>query len=85
MDERTKKLIESGCPVVIAHFDPKDGIILHKEEFNMENFKVEKWQIERLAPVLYRAMVEDLSDPQRMKEFEKWMEEHGKREVSPDV
>ena len=85
MDERTKSLIENGCPVVVVHFNPKDGEILSEEEFNMQNLKIEDWQVESLAHVLYPAMMEDLSDPERMKEFEKWKEEHDNQEGLADV
>ena len=76
MDDRTKRLVENGVPVVIAHLGQEDGKVLYEERFNMENLKVEDWQIERLAHVLYPAILESLSDPKLMNEFEKWKEEH---------
>lgn len=77
LDEQTRQEIASGQPMVIAYFD-KDHNITRTEEYNMQNFKPQQWQIDALARALLPRVREFFSHPENEARFQAWKAEREK-------
>lgn len=60
-----------GAPVMIIHFD-KNGNTTSEERYNLENIRLEKWQVEALARTLLPAIQEFYSHEENVQKFEEW-------------
>ena len=78
MDERTRREVASGHPVVVVHFD-KDHSIIREERYNMENVHLDTWRLEQLARAFYPDIVAFFETPEGQREFEKWQAEQEKK------
>lgn len=67
-----KKAIEDGVPMVVIHFDPQTHEETGREEYNMQNIRVSKFQAESLARTLLPSIQEFYADPENVRKFEEW-------------
>lgn len=74
MDDTTKADINTGVPMVIAHWD-ENGTITSQEAYNLENISLPNWHKEQLARAILMACRKFYSDPENVKKYEAWKAE----------
>ena len=71
MDERTRKLMESGVPMSICYFDKK-GNVISTESYNSDKISPPDYELKQLAKRLCELTEKYFSDPANVKKFEEW-------------
>lgn len=68
----------SKAPMIIVHLD-ENFQTAHTEEYNMENFELSEWQIERLARILLPSICEYYKDPKHVQEANEWTKQQNEQ------
>ena len=71
MDNKTREAISAGQPMTIIRL-AKDGSVISKENYNMENISLSDFQMKQLAKALLPACEKFYSDPENIKKYEAW-------------
>lgn len=71
MDIKTQEAIRAGQPLSIIHLS-KDGSVISKENYNMENISLSGFQVKQLAKALLPACEKFYSNPENVRKFKAW-------------
>lgn len=71
MDKELENAINKGYPCSVIHFDEK-GVITQIENYNLENARPSKWQVESLARCLLPQIREYFATEEGQRKFEEW-------------
>lgn len=71
MDNKAQEAIKAGQPMSIIRL-AKDGSVISKEDYNLENISLSDFQIRQLAKALLPACEKFYSDPENVRKYEAW-------------
>ena len=81
MDNKTQEAINAGKPMTIIRL-AKDGSVISKEHYNMENISLSDFQMKQLARTLLSACEKFYSNPENVKKYEAWKVARNAAEMS---
>lgn len=71
MDKELENAINKGYPCSVIHFDEK-GVVTQTENYNLENARPSKWQVESLARCLLPQIRGYFATEEGQRKFEEW-------------
>lgn len=74
MDDKTRDEIRASQPMTIVRL-AKDGSVISKENYNMENVSLSDFQVKQLAKALILACEKFYADPENVRRYEAWKAE----------
>ena len=74
MDNKTREEIRAGQPMTIVRL-AKDGSVISKESYNMDNVSLSDFQKKQLAKALIPACEKFYADPENVRRYEAWKAE----------
>lgn len=78
MDKELENAINKGHPCSIIHFDEK-GVVTQTENYNLENARPSKWQVESLARCLFPQIREFFATEEGQRQFNEWKQEESRK------
>ncbi len=71
IDEKTKRDIENGVPMIISYFDENKNTT-KTETYNLENVKIPDYALRDFARAILPKIEEFYSHEENVKKFEEW-------------
>lgn len=78
MDKELEKAIKNGHPCSVIHFDEK-GTVTHTENYNLENVRPSKWQIEALARCFLPHIRDFFASEEGQRQYNEWQQEEARK------